>query len=407
MIQSVRFDGGYEKFVGRFAKYMENRKRYLIFYGGAGSGKSHAAASKILFRLLTEDDAQHRILVMRKTFPALRKSCFALLRDKIRQWDINPLFDINKSTLTITCLKNGNQIIAGNMDDPEKLKSIERITSIWIEEATEQSLDDFTHIDLRLRGEMDCYKQIIMTFNPIDMYHWIKGRFIDQPDSDCTVDHSTARTNPWIDEPYLKVLARLKEQDEDLYQIYALGRWGRLRDLIYSRWNVEIDWPENFDETIYGMDFGYNNETAILQVNYLDNQIFEREILYERFITNTELIQRMESILQNKDVPIYADCAEPNRIAELRKAGWNVIPADKSVKDGIDACKSVSIHIHPDSENDIKEISSYKWQKKNEQVQEIPVKFRDHLQDCRRYAHYTHTKNRVDDFYGYINSRVR
>ena len=58
---------------------------------------------------------------------------------------------------------NGNRLYFAGVDDPEKLKSIEGITSMWIEEATELSLNDFNEIDRRLRGKTKNYKQVILT----------------------------------------------------------------------------------------------------------------------------------------------------------------------------------------------------------------------------------------------------
>ncbi len=69
---------------------------------------------------------------------------------------------------------NGAIIDFLGLDDREKLKSIEGITSIWIEEATELTKEDFLQVDLRLRGRTKSYKQIMLSFNPISSLHWIK-----------------------------------------------------------------------------------------------------------------------------------------------------------------------------------------------------------------------------------------
>ena len=63
------------------------------------------------------------------------------------------------------------------MDDPEKLKSIEGVTGVWMEEATEFTQEDFEQLDLRLRGVTAYHKQITLTLNPISEQHWIKQVF--------------------------------------------------------------------------------------------------------------------------------------------------------------------------------------------------------------------------------------
>jgi len=388
----INFTGTYSDYLGKFSKYVGNQKRYMVWKGGAGSGKSHAAAQLLLFRMLNEP-VNHRLLLVRKVHKTIRQSQFQLISDKISGWGMSSLFDVNKTDMTFTYKPNGNQFLSAGLDDVEKIKSIERITSIWIEEATEVEEKEFDQLDMRLRGEIGTYKQILLTFNPIDANHWIKRRFFDSNLEDCVIDESTAWQNPWIDRQYLKVLDNLKKQDRVLYEIYALGKWGILEGLIYHNWETCKVWPEVFDETIYGLDFGFNNPTALLEINYKDSNIYEKELLYKAGLTNADLIAILPSLIPDKKKYVFADCAEPARIEEMRRAGWNVWESDKSVKDGIDACKRVQIFVHPESQNDIKELGGYKWKEdKNGNAIDEPVKWMDHLQDCRRYAHYTYIK---------------
>ena len=145
-----------------------------------------------------------------------------------------------------------------------------------------------------------------------------------------------------------------------------------------------------------------------MQINYKDNNIYERELLYDVELTNGDLIARLPELIPNKNSYIFADCAEPARIEELRREGWNVRESDKSVVDGIDACKRCHIYIHPESSDDIKEIQGYKWKKdRNDITIDEPVKWMDHLQDARRYAHYTYTKHFTGQWAGASIKRKR
>lgn len=389
-----------------FWPYYFDQSRYLVFYGGAGSGKSHAAASDILLRVLTEN-VGHRVFIVRKTFPSLRKSCFALFQDKIRIWGLQEFFEINKSELTITCKLNGNQIITASMDDPEKIKSIERVTSVWIEEPTEITEDNFIQIDLRLRGDVGTKKQIILTFNPIDQRHWLKRFFFDRVVKDCKIDHSTAWMNPWLDDSYRDLLLDLKNQNPTLYDVYALGKWGTLKDLILSNWVVVKDFPDSPDSVVWGIDFGYNNPTAVLKIGEKDSDIYWEQQLYKTKLTNADLIEHLKQIGVPQDEPIYCDSAEPDRIAELVGAGFNAKPSDKSVKNGLDFLKRKKIHVVDGSDDLIKELQgySYKTDKNGEPVDE-PVKYKDHLIDCGRYGTYTHFKQVVEDW-AFVSGQTR
>jgi len=366
----------------------KNKSRYLVLYGGAGSGKSVFAAQKILVRCLTEKP--HRFLVVRKVARTLRFSVFSLFQDMIAQWQLTPLFKINKSDMTITCV-NGNQIIFAGLDDVEKLKSIAGITGIWIEEASELEQKDFQQLDLRLRGSTKHYKQIILSFNPISALHWLKKVFFDFKKENATIVKSTYKDNKFIDPEYVKVLEDLKNQDATYYKIYALGEWGVLGNLVYTNYVIEdIPTDENHYSSIYyGLDFGYNDPSALVKIGWKDNEIYILDEIYERHLTNTELIKECQNRV-NKRFLIIADSAEPDRIEEFKKAGFRIQPCTKgkdSVRFGIDWIKRHKIHIHPSCVNTIKEIQTYKYREdKDGNVLDEPVDVNNHAMDALRYA---------------------
>lgn len=225
--------------------------RFLVLFGGSGSGKSWAIAQKIIYRMITEND--HNILCVRATGNTLHRSSFALLKATIINWGCYDLFTINQAEgkEKITCKQNGNQIIFSGLDDVEKLKSIYNITSVWIEEASEVQQEDFRELNRRLRGYEGLnkngtvkYMQFMISFNPISQLHWLKKRFYDITNklliwdaaqaklmtdtSTCKtlVIHSTYLDNRWIDEAYRDEMEELKAESEYEYNVYALGLWG-------------------------------------------------------------------------------------------------------------------------------------------------------------------------------------
>lgn len=200
-----------------------DKSRYLVLYGSAGSGKSVFITQKILKRLIEEK--KHKFLVIRKVGKTLRESVFAEFRNTISNWNITKLFKINKTDMTITCL-NGNQIIFAGLDDVEKLKSISGITGIWVEEASEIEQSDLQQLDLRLRGKTNNYKQIILSFNPVSILHWLKTYFFDQSPKNCRTIKTSYKDNRFLDEEYISVLEALKDTDPYYYTVYALGEWG-------------------------------------------------------------------------------------------------------------------------------------------------------------------------------------
>ena len=211
-----------------FLPLYSDTHRYLVLKGGGGSGKSIFAGRKILERATSERG--HRFLVVRKVSKTLRQSCFSQLLGQLS--DNYPYlqsgvdYTVNKSDYTIRFPSTESEIIFSGIDDPEKLKSIYRITGIWIEEASELCEDDFDQLDIRLRDECEYYKQIIVTFNPISVTHWLKRRFFDRYEPRATVSETTYRDNPYLSREAVETLEAFRETNPYYYTVYALGRWG-------------------------------------------------------------------------------------------------------------------------------------------------------------------------------------
>lgn len=197
--------------------------RYLVLKGGGGSGKSIFAGRKVLERCVSEPG--HRFLVCRKVARTLRESCFAQLRGQIAEHYPDCGAVVNRGDLRIV-FPNGSEILFAGLDDVEKLKSIYDITGIWIEEASELLEADFNQLDIRLRTQCPYYLQIILTFNPISITHWLKARFFDKKDPRATVHESTYKDNRFLAQEAVKTLEAFRGTDEYYYMVYCLGQWG-------------------------------------------------------------------------------------------------------------------------------------------------------------------------------------
>jgi phage terminase large subunit len=379
-----------------FAPLLDDQSRYLVLCGGAGSGKSEFAARKVFYRCETE--GHHRFLVMRKIRRTLDESTVEVMRRVLADNDI--VHQFNKSELSIQFAgpKGMNEILFMGLDDPEKIKSIKGITSIWLEEATEFSKEDFLQIDLRLRDPGPLYRQIMLTFNPVEAEaRWLKDMFFGPvPNPDAFVHRSTVCDNPIAEvrNTYKARLDALKAQDPTMYQVYGLGEWAALSGQIYP-WDVQPLPEMKFDEVWYGGDFGYSvDPSAIVRIYRRADEFWLEEIVYKTGLTNPMLASEMTRAGIDSRATVYFDAAEPKSIEELRRAGFNVQPCEKgpdSVRAGIDFLKSKRIHIVEGSANLHREASSYCWRKdKNGDALPEPVKFNDHLMDAARYGIFTH-----------------
>ena len=382
-----------------FFPLLDAMERYLVLCGGRGSGKSEFAGRKVFYRCMTE--GRHRILVMRKIRKTLEESVIFLMRRILAENDIAHEYNKSERTIVFAGPRGMNEIVFEGLDDPEKIKSIAGITSIWIEEATEFSREDFLKVDLCLREPGPGYHQIIMSFNPQEVEaRWLKDMFFGPiPHPQARVHNSTVDDNPLkkLDYPtwaaYTGTLDALKNQDEALWKISRLGLWASRSGQIFN-WDVKPLPDLSFDETWYGGDFGYSvDPAAVVKIYRKADEFWLEEVLYEKGLTNPMLASSMTTRGINGQIA-YFDAAEPKSIEELRRAGINAHPCDKgpdSVRSGIDFLKSKKIHIVEGSANLYKEMSGYCWRKdKSGNAMPEPVKFDDHLMDAARYGIFTH-----------------
>lgn len=252
-----------------FIPLFEDEHRYLVLKGGGGSGKSIFAGRKVLERVTTEPG--HRWLVCRKVAKTLRESCFRQLIEQAYDFYPKSGVRVNKSDMTIS-FSNGSEILFAGLDDVEKLKSIYNITGIWIEECSELLEGDFNQLDIRLRGETKYYKQIILSFNPISVTHWLKRRFFDKPPADATIHESTYKDNRFLDAVSRGVLEAFKDTDEYYYSVYCLGEWGVTGKTVFDAKAITRRLAEKIQPLHVGY-FEYDDDgRALTNIRWVDDK---------------------------------------------------------------------------------------------------------------------------------------
>jgi phage terminase large subunit len=375
-------------------------QQVVINRGGARSSKSYSIAQLLIEWFFSIPDI--RILVLRKTQPSLRLSCVPLIYSIIGTYGLRGRIGESKQDKNIMS-PCGGLIHFGGLDDPEKIRSSEW-NVIWCEEATEFEYDDFINLKLRLSAPApsDFRNRIFLSFNPVDENHWIRTKIIANNSEDFGEIQSTYKYNPFLSDDYIKTIESLELQDRNYYRIFTLGEWGRLDHVIYSNWDSIKFLPDG--GFAYGLDFGYNVPTALVKLSIDGRDVSIDEKLYRTQLTNSALIAQLSSIIPESErgnAPIYADVAEPDRIREIREAGFWCVEADKSVKPGIDYVKSCRLHITDGSDNILKEVKGYSYRTdRNGNVLDEPVKFSDHTMDAIRYAVWTYHKEGRDGLTG-------
>lgn len=366
-----------------FTKNKGSRARTVANIGGSGSSKSHSVAQLMIDKFLTEEDKQ--FVVARKTMPALRRSSYALITGLMESYGVYKYVDHNKTDNVISLPQKRNNMWFMGLDEPSKAKSIAGgVSYFWLEEADEFSLEDYLAFKLQLRrpvkeGEVN---QCFLTMNPVDGNGWIPTKLVAQDDVE--VIHSTVLDNPFADGEYVQSLRNMAKEDENFYRVYFLGEWGRLENLIYTNYVTVDSLPEKWDAWCYGLDFGFTHPTALMKIIVSDQKLYWHETLCQPKFTNSDLIERLSHFDKGD---IYADWAEPQRIQEIRNAGYTVHEANKDVKHGLDVCKRQTIHVTKSSITTLKQIRGYHRKKDAKGIiLDEPAKVEDDTLDAARYG---------------------
>lgn len=139
------------------------RDREVLLEGPAGTGKSYAALWKVHIALLKYPGA--RWLLLRKTLASLKASTMVTYRERVQ----HPAFGIHFWTAkgdepAHYAYPNGAKLIIGGLDKPQKIMSTE-YDGVFVDEATDLSLDEWEALMTRLRYGKMPYQQAIACAN--------------------------------------------------------------------------------------------------------------------------------------------------------------------------------------------------------------------------------------------------
>jgi phage terminase large subunit len=363
-----------------FEHLLDSESKIVIEQGGTRSGKTYNILLYIIFHYCQVNKGK-TITICRKTFPALRASVMRDFLDILKQHDKYDEELHNKSNSEYEL--SGNLVEFISLDQPQKVRGRKR-NLLFINEANELDFEDWQQLVFRTEDK------IILDYNPSDEYHWIYDKVKDRDDADFYI--TTYLDNPFL-EPSIKAeIERLRDTDEQYWQIYGLGQKGISKATIFNFTETNVI-PEDAEFVSYGADAGYTNDpTTLVSVYKKDYNLYIKEHLYQTQMTTVDIHNKWKQIGITRE-PIYFDSAEPRLIEELRRMGWNVRPSIKgadSVNAGIDLLKRFKIHIYKDSHNAIQEFRNYKWQEdKSGKLMNKPVDKNNHLIDATRYATYS------------------
>lgn len=364
--------------------------RFEIYYGGAGSGKSHFIAQKIIAKALVYD---RNVLIMRKVGATLKDSVWQLVLDTLSGLGLLQYCSINKSTFTIE-LPSGSTLLFKGMDDSEKIKSITGITDIWCEEATEFSEEDIEQLNLRLRARAEAL-QMFFSFNPVSKANWVYRRWFAKGveiTADTVIHQSTYKDNRFLPDDYVATIEKMAKTNPTYYRIYALGEFASLDKLVFSNWKVGTISDTHDWDMLCGLDFGYTNDPTAFVVSFVQGEtLYVAKEFVRTGLLNNQIATAVTELGFSKST-IIADSAEVKSIEELRRDGLHrIYPAVKgqgSILQGIQKLQQYEIVVDPSCEHVITELQNYAWKKDRQSGEYVnePIDEFNHCIDALRYS---------------------
>lgn len=376
-----------------FVDFMSDwEHRFYMLVGGYGSSKSYHVALKIIIKCLRE---KRKVLVIREVYETIRESCFSLFEEIAEDLHLTdeskgkPVMKFIQSPMKIR-FKNGSQIIFKGMDKPAKLKSINGVSIIWIEEPTELKYSGYKELLGRARHP---YLSIhfLLSENPVGKDNWTYKQFFADEENDRLIlddeelyaqriirtpgtyyHHSTVDDNKFLPQSYIDQLDEMKLYDPDLHRIARLGHFGvnGLRVLPQFEVAPSHEWvmqqvsgiPTKFRSV--GMDFGFEKSyNAVLRVavDDVNKYLYIYWEYYKNGMTDDKTAKELEAEGLNHE-QIIADCEDPKAIAFYRQSGFRIRGCRKYPGSRLANTRKVKrfrrIICSPECKNTIKELKN-------------------------------------------------
>ena len=319
-------------------------KDYFLV-GGYGSSKSYHVATKILLKLQQE---KRKCLVVREVYDTIRDSCYSLFEDIVTAMGLEDEIKFKSSPMKIL-FPNGSQIIFKGLDKPAKLKSINGVSIVWLEECSECKYAAFKELRGRLRHLTDT-NHIICSTTPVEKANWTYSHyFIDEENDNIVLNddelyekrvvitnntyyhHSTCDDNYYLPQDYIEELEKMKTYDIDLYRVARLGRYGVNGTRVLPQFQVMPDeWIQEQVGRIssrwyrYGMDFGFETSYNALISMAIDDENKDLYIFNQYYKNKMTDDKTAIEIADYKDKLITADCAEPKTIKYYQQQGFRM-----------------------------------------------------------------------------------
>lgn len=380
------------------------QKVRLLHEGGTSSSKTYTILQALI--ILAERAVDPLLIsIVSETMPQLRKGAMKDFFDILNESpDSNPYFNRTQSEYHRPTWMGRFEFFGA--DEADKTRGPRR-NILFINEGNRVQWEAARNLDVRTD------RLTIVDWNPTGEF-WAHEYWINEPETPYLVNryiHSTYQDALAVLSPAVVAgIEAYKDTDPNWWNIYGLGRLGKVEGLVYPYFEQVDELPKG--DRVYGLDFGFTGDPAALVCNVIiGSNLYSKELIYETGLTNDVLARRMDllGIRKNYD-EIFADAAEPKSIEEIAQKVFNIKPCEKgqgSVEYGVQKVNQFKQFWTKDSLNGIREQRNFRYiADKNGKLTEKTTHQWSHLMDARRYAMATHIESVTTTYKAhYLRSR--
>jgi PBSX family phage terminase large subunit len=367
---------------------LEYGPTYTAFVSGIGAGKTTALIQRIGLNT-SYWNAGETGVVITPTVPSLRN----VLIPELRKWGYLAIGEWEPSKKRWT-LPNGSTVIFESADNSRKIQRLRGPNIAWfaMDEPSSIAPEAWDIMVGRLRDGP--YLNAFIAGTPKG-YNWVYDTFAgeDALDDVNLVDGVTTKDNPYLPDTYTEEI--VEQYEGRFYEQEVLGEFTDFEGLVYPWFdddNLTDEAPAEYDEVIYGVDWGHNNPAVILSIVRRSDKWTVADEWYERRCTVQDHSRAAESMVDKwGDGPVYCDPSEPANIEQLERDGLPATAAVNDVTPGIQHVASLAntLQVARHCQNVRNEFNQYQYRDGGDG--DRPLKQHDHAMDSCRYALFSHT----------------
>lgn len=374
-----------------YFKLLHSDKKINVVQGGGDAGKTVTILQAITIQLL--NNSGWIATVTAQDGPNLSGGALRTFHRYVEPYVNQYIRVFNKSEKTFY-FNNGSTIEFKAFTDEQDARGSER-DILFMNEANSRPYEFFWQLQRKTR------QRVYLDYNPTSSF-WVHNKVIPGAEEleksfdgrvKCIlVDH---RSNPYLTKEQHDEYENMS--DPELFQVYARGKVGKVKGLIYGHFKKSIVAPIVYDRIVWGIDYGYTNDPTVLIKVYCHGKTrYVHELCYRPGVSAQEL---KNLLLANgfKNGQIIWSEHDQHMINQLRVLGLPVYPAHKGPNSIAPRIANVRQHecYYIDSPNLENEIKNYKWVTVRDLVTgkevmtNLPVDAYNHCCDALGYAIYS------------------